>query len=81
MKHYIVKLIRFYQNNISKYTPPSCRHFPTCSNYAVEAYHKHNIFYATWLTIYRILRCNPLGSTGYDPVPEPKLKKKQTNNN
>ncbi|QVK19618.1 membrane protein insertion efficiency factor YidD [Mycoplasmatota bacterium] len=70
-----INLIRFYQKYISKALGSNCRHIPTCSNYAIEAYEKHNVFYASLLTIYRILRCNPFGKGGFDPVPEPKKRK------
>lgn len=75
IKKMFINLIRFYQKYISKVLGSNCRHIPTCSNYAIEAYEKHNVFYATLLTIYRILRCNPLGKGGFDPVPEPKKRK------
>lgn len=71
-----IKLIRIYQKYLSRFLGNNCRHIPTCSNYAIEAYQKHNFFYATYLMIYRILRCNPIGSCGFDPVPEKKTKKK-----
>lgn len=76
MNKYLIKIIKLYQKYISKNTPAHCRHYPTCSNYAVEAFEKHNFFYAFYLTTVRILKCNPLGTYGYDPVPEPKKKKK-----
>jgi len=47
-----------------------CRHIPTCSNYGIEAIEKHGSIKGSYLTIKRILRCNPLGTKGYDPVPE-----------
>jgi len=47
-----------------------CRFQPSCSQYALEAYQKHHVFRATWLMVWRILRCNPLFKGGYDPVPE-----------
>ncbi|HNY23404.1 MAG: membrane protein insertion efficiency factor YidD [Bacteroidales bacterium] len=62
-------LIKCYQLCISPFTPPSCRFTPTCSQYAVEAFRKHGPFKGLYLTIYRILRCNPWGGSGYDPVP------------
>ncbi len=61
--------IRFYQRFISPLTPPSCRFTPTCSQYAVEALRKHGPFKGLALAIWRILRCNPWGGSGYDPVP------------
>lgn len=68
--------IKFYQTFISPLTPASCRHIPTCSEYAVEAIKIHGIFYGTWLAIKRISRCHPWGTSGYDPVP-PKREKKR----
>lgn len=61
--------IRFYQLCISPHTPPSCRFTPTCSNYAIEAIRKHGPIKGTALAVWRILRCNPWGGSGYDPVP------------
>ena len=61
--------IRFYQTCISPYTPPSCRFTPTCSQYAKEAIMKHGPIKGLGLAIWRILRCNPWGGSGYDPVP------------
>jgi putative membrane protein insertion efficiency factor len=64
-----VLLIRFYQYVISPYFPASCRYTPTCSAYGTEALRKHGPFKGGWLTIKRILSCNPWGGSGYDPVP------------
>ena len=61
--------IRFYQKCISPLLPPSCRYTPTCSQYAIEAIRKHGPIKGTGLAIWRILRCNPWGGSGYDPVP------------
>ena len=61
--------IRFYQKFISPLTPPTCRFTPTCSHYAVEAIRKHGPFKGLALAVWRILRCNPWGGSGYDPVP------------
>lgn len=61
--------IRFYQKFISPLTPPSCRFTPTCSQYAIEAIRKHGPFKGLALAIWRLLRCNPWGGSGYDPVP------------
>lgn len=70
MKRFFIFLIRLYQKHVSPYTPPACRFVPTCSQYAVEAFETHGAFKGLLLTIYRILRCNPLCKGGYDPVPE-----------
>ena len=64
--------IRGYQRMISRYTPPSCRYHPSCSQYTLEAIQIHGVFKGIWLGSWRILRCNPLGGSGLDPVP-PKL--------
>jgi len=62
-------LIRFYQMAISPMTQSSCRYTPTCSQYALEAVRKYGPFKGGWLAIKRLLRCNPWGGHGYDPVP------------
>ena len=61
--------IRFYQLAISPMLPSSCRYTPTCSQYSIEAIRKHGPFKGLWLGTKRILRCNPWGGSGYDPVP------------
>lgn len=65
----MVGLIKFYQGAISPYLPNSCRYTPTCSQYGVEAIRKHGPFKGGWLTLKRLLSCNPWGGSGYDPVP------------
>lgn len=64
-----IQPIRFYQRFITPYTPPSCRFTPTCSEYARQALAKYGFFKGMALAIWRILRCNPWGGSGYDPVP------------
>lgn len=61
--------IRFYQKYISPHTPPACRFTPTCSQYAIEAIRKRGPIKGLLLAIWRLLRCNPWGGSGYDPVP------------
>jgi hypothetical protein len=61
--------IVFYQRCISPFTPASCRFTPTCSEYAKQALKKHGPVKGLALAIWRILRCNPWGGSGYDPVP------------
>ncbi len=70
MSKLAVLLIKFYQNFISRYilVKRSCRFYPTCSQYSIEAYEKYGFFKGTYLTIYRILRCNPFNKGGYDPL-------------
>ena len=62
--------VKFYQWFISPILPQSCRHVPTCSNYAIEALKAHGIFKGTWLAARRLSKCHPWGTSGYDPVPE-----------
>ena len=75
MKHLCIALIRFYRKFISPIKPKCCRFTPTCSEYALEAFSVHGFFYGLFLTVWRILRCNPFCRAGYDPVP-PKRKKR-----
>ena len=71
---FFIYLIKLYQVIISPIIGgnKSCRFSPTCSAYAVDALKKFNIFKALYLIIYRILRCNPFGGSGFDPIPESK---------
>ena len=75
MSKLLIGLIRFYQKNISPRKISCCRFTPTCSAYAIEAIQVHGALKGALLSIYRILRCNPLCKGGYDPVPE---KRKRT---
>lgn len=61
--------IRFYQIFISPLKPPTCRFYPTCSAYAIEAIQKKGPVKGTWLAIKRIAKCHPFHPGGYDPVP------------
>ena len=75
MKYICIWLVRFYQKFISPIKGgPCCRFTPTCSAYAVEAFQKRGFFIGMYLTVYRIIRCNPFCAPGYDPVPEKGLK-------
>lgn len=65
----LIHPIRFYRSFISPLTPPSCRFTPTCSEYAIQALRKHGPIKGLALAVWRILRCNPWGGSGYDPVP------------
>ncbi|MFZ2285787.1 MAG: membrane protein insertion efficiency factor YidD [Bacteroidales bacterium] len=59
----------FYRWFISPWTPASCRHVPTCSQYAIDALRMHGPFRGIVISTDRILRCRPGGTHGYDPVP------------
>ncbi|MBP1587884.1 MAG: membrane protein insertion efficiency factor YidD [Clostridia bacterium] len=61
-------MIRFYQRFISPMKAPCCRFYPSCSQYAAEAIRKHGAVKGSGMAAWRILRCNPFGKSGYDPV-------------
>ena len=69
MRTIFMLLIRGYQLVISPLLPASCRYYPTCSAYALEAFERYGVMKGGWLTISRILRCHPFRPGGYDPVP------------
>lgn len=69
MKHIARGIIRVYQLVLSPLLPPSCRFFPTCSEYGYEAIGKYGLFKGSWMAIKRVARCNPFCKGGYDPVP------------
>ena len=77
MSKLLIKLIKFYKKNISPAKMPCCRFDPTCSTYAIEALEVHGFFKGTYLTVWRILRCNPFCKGGFDPVPEKKTGRKK----
>ena len=69
MKYILIWLIRGYQKFISPLFPPTCRFYPTCSAYVIQALQKYGFFKGSYLGIKRILRCHPGNPGGYDPVP------------
>jgi len=69
VKVLFVFLIKIYQRTLSRVMPSSCRFYPSCSEYGVQAIQKYGIFKGGWLTIKRIGRCQPFHPGGYDPVP------------
>ncbi|HAV10332.1 MAG TPA: membrane protein insertion efficiency factor YidD [Dehalococcoidia bacterium] len=68
MKRLALKLIKLYQGTISQVSPPSCRYRPTCSQYGYEAISKYGLWRGGWMTVWRLIRCNPFSKGGYDPV-------------
>ncbi len=75
MKRLFIWLIRFYRRFLSPLKRnPTCRFSPTCSAYALEAFEKRGFFVGFYLTVTRILRCNPFCPGGWDPVPEKGLR-------
>lgn len=69
LNYLAILLISFYRKIIAPYTRGNCRFVPSCSEYGLEAFKKYNFIKAIWLTVRRIIRCNPFGGKGYDPLP------------
>ena len=73
MSNFLIKIIRVYQQ-LPLHTHSLCRYTPTCSEYTIIAIKEYGSIRGLFMGIKRILRCNPLGKSGYDPVP-PNIKK------
>ncbi len=69
MKKILLLLIKFYRKFISPMKPPTCRFYPTCSHYALEAVEIHGPAKGSLLASKRILKCHPFHPGGFDPVP------------
>lgn len=70
MKKLIIFLIKLYRKHLSKYKLRTrCIYTPTCSQYALEAIEQYGVIRGGFLSLWRILRCNPFSKGGYDPVP------------
>jgi len=76
MKKILIGFIKLYQKVISPLTPPSCRFYPTCSHYGIEAVEKHGALKGSWLAVRRISKCHPFHEGGFDPVPDNDMRKK-----
>ncbi|MFB5661751.1 membrane protein insertion efficiency factor YidD [Alteribacillus sp. HJP-4] len=72
IKKTFLLIIRFYRKYISPLTPPSCRFYPTCSQYGQEAVERFGAWKGIFLTVVRICKCHPFHKGGFDPVPEKK---------
>jgi putative membrane protein insertion efficiency factor len=68
MKNFAMAPIRMYRRFVSPMLPPSCRYWPTCSEYALQAVEKHGVLKGGLLGVWRIIRCNPWSRGGIDPV-------------
>jgi putative membrane protein insertion efficiency factor len=68
MRKVFILVIKGYKKFISPILPPSCRFYPTCSEYSIQAFEKYGVIKGGAKSIWRILRCNPFNKGGYDPV-------------
>ena len=69
MKKLLLILLRAYQLGVSPFLGPSCRFYPSCSEYAVEAVREHGALKGSALTAVRLCKCHPFHAGGVDPVP------------
>jgi putative membrane protein insertion efficiency factor len=69
LKKLFLSIIRIYQRFISPMTPPTCRFYPTCSEYTKEAIEVYGAFKGGYMGVKRILKCHPFHEGGFDPVP------------
>jgi|TARA_B110000263_G_C14945519_1_gene345623 putative membrane protein insertion efficiency factor len=69
VKKFFIALIKFYQKYVSPTLGPSCRFYPTCSEYSLQAISKFGALKGSFLSMKRILKCNPWGGSGIDPIP------------
>ncbi len=65
----LVFLIRVYQRCLSPLLPPTCRFYPSCSDYCIAAVQRHGAWRGGWIGLKRLLRCHPGTPGGYDPIP------------
>lgn len=63
----LIAMVRLYQITLSPWVGRSCRYYPTCSNYMIEAVHKYGFWRGMWRGLKRIARCHPFRAGGYDP--------------
>ena len=67
IRRFLIGCIHFYQRHF--HHPPTCRFYPTCSQYALEALRKYGPLKGLWPALRRLSKCHPWGGRGYDPVP------------
>lgn len=70
MKYFFIWIVRVYQRFISPIKPPTCRFYPTCSQYSLESYQRFGAWKGTFLTVRRIIKCHPFHPGGIDLVPK-----------
>ncbi|MCT4605887.1 MAG: membrane protein insertion efficiency factor YidD [Marinisporobacter sp.] len=68
MKELLIGMVKLYRKYISPLKPQTCRFYPTCSQYALQALEKYGAIKGTIISIKRILKCHPFHTGGYDPL-------------
>ncbi|MCK5764070.1 MAG: membrane protein insertion efficiency factor YidD [Clostridiales bacterium] len=68
MNKFLIIIVKLYRKYISPVKPPTCRFYPTCSEYSLQALEKYGAKKGSYLSIKRILKCHPFNSGGYDPL-------------
>jgi len=68
LRFFLILMVKLYQKIISPLKPPTCRFYPTCSHYALQALDKYGPFKGPWMAVKRVLKCHPFHPGGYDPV-------------
>ncbi|MFQ6110373.1 MAG: membrane protein insertion efficiency factor YidD [Candidatus Aminicenantales bacterium] len=68
LRNIIISAIKFYQSYLSPLLPPSCRFYPSCSEYSLQAFSRYGPLKASYLTLIRIMKCHPFTKGGYDPL-------------
>ena len=68
LKTFFISLIKFYKIFLSPFLGANCRYIPTCSDYTIQAIEQKGIIKGIYISVKRMLRCHPLGGSGYDPV-------------
>ena len=74
IKYFCNFLLFIYQTLISPYIAPSCRYYPSCSDYARQAINRFGVK-GIFMTLKRVLKCNPFSVGGCDPVPRKIIRK------
>jgi putative membrane protein insertion efficiency factor len=64
----VIAMLRFYQRHLSPFTGASCRFYPSCSEYSIQAFCRYGLFYGTLKTVIRLGKCHPFHPGGYDPI-------------
>jgi putative membrane protein insertion efficiency factor len=64
----LIQLVVLYRATLGRFLGGQCRYLPTCSQYAIEAINKYGAFRGGWRALKRVVRCSPLGGSGWDPA-------------